>query len=79
MARQFLLLAFAVAAEARAGYKPFDEIIDTVIKSEIPLHTAEDLPTNFDWRNVNGSNFVGRVLNQKVLSIHSDSVSCVCY
>jgi cathepsin X len=50
-----------------AGYVPFPEPIEEVVKTPLP-HTvlrSSDLPEHYDWRNVNGTNYCSRVLNQK--------------
>ena len=49
------------------GYVPFDGPVEEQIKSPLP-HTylkENDLPKSFDWRNVNGTNYASRVLNQQ--------------
>lgn len=64
-----VLLLNGVAA--KVGYVPFDEPIKTVVISNQP-HTylsASDLPTNFDWRNVNGTNYGSKVLTQQSPSV----------
>lgn len=49
------------------GYVPFPEKVDEVVISPMPhtLLRSGDLPNAFDWRNVNGTNYCTRVLNQK--------------
>lgn len=56
-----------IASYAIQGYVPFQEKVDPVIVSPLPSEylIESDLPENWDWRNVNGSNYAGRVLNQK--------------
>lgn len=48
-------------------YIPFDGKVTTVVKSPEPYTylSKEDIPTSFDWRNVNGTNYCSRVQNQK--------------
>jgi hypothetical protein len=60
-------MLFLNGVAAKVGYVPFDGPIKTVVKSPQPhtyLDTA-DLPANFDWRNVNGTNYGSKVLTQQ--------------
>ena len=48
-------------------YIPFDGEVGSLIKNPEP-HTylkASDLPINYHWRNINNTNYCGKVLNQK--------------
>ena len=61
------ILAFLEVTSARRGYKKFPEPIAEVIKTPRP-HTylkASDLPDRWDWRDVNGTNYCGKVLTQQ--------------
>jgi cathepsin X len=64
-----LLLSFLCSVQkiySIKGYKKYPGKIDYVIKSPQPhqyLKTTS-LPTAWDWRNVNGTNFCGKVLIQ---------------
>ncbi len=58
-------------ASAIKGYIPFDGPIKEIISSPQP-HTylsTDDLPQNFDWRNVNGTNYGSKVLTQQNPSV----------
>jgi len=58
--------AFDIEAQG-VEYIPFVETIDPVITSPEP-HTylsSDDMPASFDWRNINGTNYCGKVLDQK--------------
>jgi hypothetical protein len=51
---------------ARVGYLKYEGDVSTVVTSPLP-HTylkASDLPAAWDWRNINGSNYCGKVLSQ---------------
>jgi cathepsin X len=54
-------------AGAIQGYVPYPGVIEKVITSPLPhtLVTSDQLPAAFDWRNINGTNYCSRVLNQK--------------
>ena len=59
------------SVNAIKGYIPFGEPIKEVITSRMP-HTylnGDDLPKNFDWRNVNGTNYGSKVLTQQNPSV----------
>ncbi|KAJ1421891.1 hypothetical protein B484DRAFT_399328 [Ochromonadaceae sp. CCMP2298] len=56
-------VSLLVSASARVGYKKFPEPVEEQIKSRRP--SASDLPSAFDWRNINGTNFGSQVMNQK--------------
>jgi hypothetical protein len=61
----FSTLITSVVSKGR-GYLPFDEPIKEVVKSPRP-HTylrESDLPTSWDWRNVNETNFCNNVYSQ---------------
>lgn len=60
-------MVFSSCDAGLAGYVPFPEPVNEVVTSARP-HTflsADQLPQSFDWRNVNGTNYCSRVLNQK--------------
>lgn len=62
---------FATEVSAKVGYLPFDGPIKTVVNTRQP-HTyirSDDLPANFDWRNVNGTNYGSKVLTQQNPSV----------
>jgi hypothetical protein len=53
-------------SDARAGYLKYEGDVSPVVKSPLP-HTylkASDLPAAWDWRNINGTNYCGKVLSQ---------------
>lgn len=53
------------------GFVPFPEPIQDHVISP-PPHTylkENDLPLNFDWRNINGTNFGSKVLTQQSPSV----------
>jgi len=59
------------AIKGYRGYVPFKEPVKELVLSRMP-HTylsADDLPTNFDWRNVNGTNYASKVLTQQNPSV----------
>jgi cathepsin X len=62
-----LLSVQAPVASALRGYLKYDGHIDHIINSPLPSDYLRDsdLPQTWDWRNVNGTYFAGRVLNQK--------------
>jgi cathepsin X len=62
-----LLAGVATASAGIVGYVPFPEPVEEVIKSPLPhtLLKSSELPESHDWRNVNGTNYCSRVLNQK--------------
>jgi hypothetical protein len=61
-----VLFVTEVSAKCKC-YVPFDEPIQTVVKSPRPHKylSASELPANFDWRNVNGTNYGSKVLTQQ--------------
>jgi hypothetical protein len=63
----FISLWLLETVQSRPGYVPFPEDIKLVTTSAQPKDYVHqnDLPTNFDWRNVNGTNYCSRTLNQK--------------
>lgn len=59
------------SAFAQTEYVPFPTEVELVVKTPEP-HTyldASSLPSFFDWRNVNGTNYCSKVLNQKNPSV----------
>eukprot|EP00603_Paraphysomonas_imperforata_P008866 CAMPEP_0114426656 /NCGR_PEP_ID=MMETSP0103-20121206/7918_1 /TAXON_ID=37642 ORGANISM="Paraphysomonas imperforata, Strain PA2" /NCGR_SAMPLE_ID=MMETSP0103 /ASSEMBLY_ACC=CAM_ASM_000201 /LENGTH=320 /DNA_ID=CAMNT_0001595639 /DNA_START=32 /DNA_END=994 /DNA_ORIENTATION=+ len=50
-------------------YIPFDPPVKPIIHSPEPYTYLSDLPESLDWRNVNGTNYCGKVLNQKNPSV----------
>jgi cathepsin X len=53
------------------GYIEFPEEVKSVILTKEPKEylSMDDLPSAFDWRNINGRNFCSRTLNQKNPSV----------
>jgi len=52
-----------IAIFSRKGYVEYDGHIDEVILNPIP--SGNNAPTTIDWRNINGTRFTTRVLNQQ--------------
>lgn len=67
-----LVLTVISSVEAKCKcYVPFPEPVKEIVKSPLP-HTylqSDDLPSNFDWRSVNGTNFGSKVLTQQNPSV----------
>lgn len=71
MLRVLVLVAGVFVVEGCKCYVPFEEKVASVIKSPQP-HTylkSSNLPVNFDWRNVNGTNYGSRVMSQQVPNV----------
>ncbi len=47
-------------------YQKYDGVVEHVIKSKLPHEYLKDtdLPKSWDWRNINGTNYCGKVLTQ---------------
>lgn len=74
MRQLFPLLILSIVIAVVLGcrcYKPSESTVLPVIKSPLP-HTylsPDKLPMNFDWRNVNGTNFCTRTMTQMSPSV----------
>lgn len=86
MEKYFLLALTAgtgiIAEEyTQVEYIPYDGRIEYVVKTPEPFTyiSAESLPSNFDWRNVNETNFCSRVQNQKNPHVCGRYVVCALY
>jgi hypothetical protein len=62
-----LLAAQPQLVAAIGGYIKYEGPVEHVVTSPLPHEylSESDLPEAWDWRNVNGTNYAGRVLNQK--------------
>ena len=64
----FLSVTASVAVASRpSGYVKYEGVVEHKVTSPMP-HTylsAANIPNNWDWRNVNGTNLCSRTLNQK--------------
>ena len=61
-----VILAVIKSAVSCKCYQKYDGVVEHVIKSKLPHEYLKetDLPKSWDWRNINGTNYCGKVITQ---------------